>query len=430
MHRKIETSLLAWKDRAGGRAPLLLYGARRVGKTYVLKEFGEKHYKNTAYVDFENNLAAARYFDENANLKRLIWALETITKSVIAPGETLIILDEIQACARALPALKYFCECEPAYHVVAAGSLLGVAIEREKDALPTDKAESATLYPLDFEEFLWALGEDRLAAEIRERHAGMTPMPEALHKKAVEFYRYYLAVGGMPSCVSVFADGEGILTIPAIQNEIVNSYATDMAKYARHAETVKIRACYDSIPGQLTKDNKKFQYKVIQHGGSASVFGEAIGWLTRSGIALKCGRLAHAADPIQAHEEPASFKLYLNDAGLFTLRAGIPQHAIMSGESSVFMEAAAENYTAQTLVSNGYRLFHWASAHTAEVDFVLQKGDEIIGAEVKRVTKVRSKSLHTFTQRYSPAYTIKFSERNFGVERGIRAIPHYAAFCV
>ncbi|MDR2357712.1 MAG: AAA family ATPase [Oscillospiraceae bacterium] len=430
MRRKIEARLLAWKESAGGRAPLLLRGARHVGKTRILKEFGEKHYKNTVYVDFENNFTAARYFDERANLKRLIWALETVTQSVITPGETLIILDEIQACTRALPALKNFCRGRPAYHIIAAGSLLGVAEARLETPLPAGRTESATLHPLDFEEFLWELGENHMAGEIRAHYAEMSPMPEALHARAIELYRYYLAVGGMPDCVSAFAGGKVILTIPAIQHDIVNSYTADMAKYSKHAEAVKLRACYDSIPEQLTKENRKFQYTVVQRGGSAALFGEAIGYLAQSCVTLKSGRMNLAAGSARIIEDPSSFKLYLNDAGLFTLRAGISQQAIMSGEASVFMDAAAENYIAQSLAAGGHRLFHWTSTHTAEIDFALQKDGDIIGVEVKRSTRARSKGLRGFIQKCSPAYIIRFSERNFGTEKGVRAVPHYAAFCV
>ena len=430
MQRKIETKLLAWKNRETGRMPLLLYGARQVGKTYILNEFGEKYYKNTVYVNLETNLATARYFSDDINPERLIRFLETTANDVIIPGETLIIFDEIQSCERALTSLKYFAEKAPEYHVAAAGSLLGVALSREQYSFPVGKVESVTLYPLDFEEFLWATHEERLASEIRASYAGMIPMPEALHQKAVELYRCYLIVGGMPACVDAFSQNGKTVLIPSMQNEIVNNYVADMAKYAEPSDTVKIRACYDSIPAQLAKENKKFQYKIVQKGGSASLFGASLDWLIQAGVVLKCRKTDHATSPIAVYEDLSSFKLYLNDVGLLAMRSGIPQQTILSGESNLFMGSVAENYIAQALTANGHPLFYWASEYSSEIDFVLQKETEIFGVEVKKGIKTRSKSLSVFAQKYQSASLLRFSEKNFGTNGNIRALPHYAAFCV
>lgn len=430
MRRKVEERLIVWKNRAEERAPLLLYGARQVGKTYILNEFGEKHYKNTVYINLETNLAVARYFSDDIHPERLIRFLETTANDVITPGDTLIVFDEIQSCERALTSLKYFCENAPEYHVAAAGSLLGVAVNREKYSFPVGKVESVTLYPLDFEEFLWAVGEDRLAGEIHLHYEQLEAMPEALHRKAVELYRCYLIVGGMPACVAAFTQNGKTILIPTIQNEIVNNYVADMAKYAAPSETVRIRACYDSVPTQLAKENKKFQYKVVQRGGSAALFGASIDWLVQAGVVLKCRRIDHATIPIAVYEDLAAFKLYLSDVGLLTMRSGIPQQTVLSGDSNLFMGSVAENYIAQTLTATGRPLFYWTSDYTAELDFVMQKDTEIVGIEVKKGVKTRSKSLSVFSQKYNPAYVIRFSEKNFGQEARIRSIPHYAAFCV
>ena len=430
MRRKIETRLIAWKDRAEDRMPLLLYGARQVGKTYTLNEFGEKYFKNTVYVNLEINLAVARYFSDDIDPERLIRFLETTANAEILPGETLIVFDEIQSCERALTSLKYFCENAPEYHVAAAGSLLGVAVNREKYSFPVGKVESVTLYPLDFEEFLWAVGEGRLAEEIRACYADMEPMPDALHQRAVDLYRCYLIVGGMPACVAAFAKNGKTVLIPTVQNEIVSNYVADMAKYAKPEETVKIRACYDSIPAQLAKENKKFQYKVVQRGGSASLFGASIDWLVQAGVVLKCRKIEQAFSPIAVYEDLSSFKLYLCDIGLLAMRSGIPQQSVLSGESNLFMGSMAENYIAQALTTNGHPLFYWASEYTAELDFIIQKETEIIGVEVKKGIRTHSKSLSVFTQKYKPAFSIRFSEKNFGREGGISTLPHYAAFCV
>ena len=430
MRRKIEEKLLTWKNKTENRMPLLLYGARQVGKTYILTKFGETQFDNTVYINLETNLSVASYFSDDISPERLIRFLETTVNEVITPGKTLIIFDEIQSCERALTSLKYFCELAPEYHIAAAGSLLGVAIHREHYSFPVGKVESMTLYPLDFEEFLWANGKERLSQEIRSAFDLMAPLPEALHQKAIEFYRYYLIVGGMPACVKTFTDSGKLVLVPTVQNEIANNYVADMAKYATTADTVKIRGCFNSIPAQLAKENKKFQYKVVQRGGSATLFGESIEWLAQAGIVLKCQKIDHGTSPIAVYTDLSSFKLYMSDVGLLVMKSGVPQQTILTGESNVFMGSVTENYVAQALASNGHSLFYWASEHSAELDFVLQKNSEVIGIEVKKGTKVHSKSLSVFIQKYKPSYSIRFSEKNFGKTENMLSVPLYAAFCI
>ncbi len=428
MRRKIEEQLLQWKVRE--RMPLLVHGARQVGKTHILMEFGRKHFSNTVYVNLETNLAVARYFDDDITPDRLIRFLETTVNQAILPGKTLIILDEIQSCERALTALKYFCELAPEYHVAAAGSLLGVAVNREKYSFPAGKVESLTLHPLDFEEYLWAIGEDRLATDIRTHFTTMAPLPEALHNKALERYRYYLITGGMPASVSTFVKSGKLVLVPGVQHEIASNYVADMAKYAAPSEAVKIRACFNSIPAQLAKENTKFQYKVVQRGGSTALFGSSIDWLTQAGVVVKCQKVEHALHPVSVYADLSSFKLYMNDVGLLVMKSGLAQQTILTGEANLFMGAVAENYIAQALASNGYTPYYWTSEYAAELDFVIQKDADIIGIEVKKSVSTKSKSLGVFMQKYQPAYAIRFSEKNFGQNDNVRAIPHYAAFCV
>ncbi len=431
MRRKIENMLAEWMEKSEGRLPLLLYGARQVGKTYILNEFGKKHFDNTVYVNLETNLSFANYFSEDITPKRLINFLEATVNQHIVPGKTLIIFDEIQSCERALTALKYFCELAPEYHVAAAGSLLGVAINREHYSFPVGKVESITLYPMDFEEFLWALREERLSQVIRNCYTVLEPMPDALHKKAIDLYRYYLIVGGMPACVKLFSEtGGSPVLIPTVQSEIINNFIADMAKYATPADTVKIRSCFNSIPAQLAKENKKFQYKVVQKGGSATLFGESIAWLVQAGVVLKCRKIEHGTSPISVYADLSSFKLYMGDVGLLVMKSGVPQQTVLTGESNIFMGSVTENYVAQALICNRHELYYWTSKHSAEIDFVLQKNVDIIGVEVKKGIKVKSKSLGVFIQNYAPAYSIRFSERNFGQSENIKSIPLYAAFCV
>lgn len=429
MRRKIEQCLIEWKDKKN-RYPLLLYGARQVGKTYILNEFGEKYFENTVYINIETNRAVADYFNDDISPERLIRFLEATVNEVITPEKTLIIFDEIQSCERALTSLKYFCELAPEYHVAAAGSLLGVAIHREHYSFPVGKVESLTLFPLDFEEFLWAVNEEALSKEIKAAYDTITPLPEALHQKAIEYYRYYLIVGGMPACVKMFTETSKLILVPNTQNEIASNYVADMAKYASAADTVKIRACYNSIPAQLAKENKKFQYKVVQRGGSASIFGEAIEWLSLAGVVLKCQKLDHAMNPIAVYADLSNFKLYMCDVGLLVMSAGVPQQTILTGEANLFMGSVTENYVAQALTANGHKLFYWTSDYSAELDFVIQKEQDIIGIEVKKGTNVHSKSLSIFIQKYNPAYSIRLSEKNFGKADNLLSIPLYAAYCI
>lgn len=430
MKRKIEERLLVWKDKTSNRLPLIVNGARQVGKTYILRKFGAEQFKNVVYINLETNLAVASYFSDNITPERLLRYLEASTGKRIIPGETLIILDEIQSCERALTALKYFCEETPEYHIVAAGSLLGVAINRQRYSFPVGKVETITLYPLDFEEFLWARGREALCEEIRHAYETMEPLPDALHQEAIELYREYLLIGGMPACVNAFLNSGSFLDVPLVQSEILDNYIADMAKYASNTDSVKIRACYNSIPAQLAKDNKKFQYKVVQKGGSAALFGASIEWLNLAGVVLKCQRINQAYEPIAVYADLSAFKLYMGDVGLLTMKSGISQQTVLSGEGNTFMGAVTENYVAQQLVAKGYDLYYWESGSTAELDFVLQKGSQIIGIEVKKGEHVRSRSLSVFVNSYKPSYSIRLSLKNFGAKDGLKSVPLYAIFCI
>ncbi len=430
MKRKIEERPLAWKDKTSNRLPLIVNGARQVGKTYILRKFGAEQFKNVVYINLETNLAVASYFNDNITPERLLRYLEASTGERIIPGETLIILDEIQSCERALTSLKYFCEEMPEYHVVAAGSLLGVAINRQRYSFPVGKVETITLYSLDFEEFLWARGKEALCEEIRRAYETMEPLPDALHQEAIELYREYLLIGGMPACINAFLNSGSFLDVPLVQNEILDNYIADMAKYASNTDSVKIRACYNSIPAQLAKDNKKFQYKVVQKGGSASLFGASIEWLNLAGVVLKCQRINQAYEPIAVYADLSAFKLYMGDVGLLTIKSGISQQTVLSGEGNTFMGAVTENYVAQQLTAKGYDLYYWESGSTAELDFVLQKGSQIIGIEVKKGEHVRSRSLSIFINSFKPAFSIRLSLKNFGEKDRLKSIPLYATFCI
>jgi predicted AAA+ superfamily ATPase len=432
MKRKVTEDLIHWQEKRTGRMPLLLYGARQVGKTYIIREFGERHYKNVAYFNLETNQTVSSYFADNIEPERLLRFLETESRERIIPGDTLIIFDEIQSCPRALTSLKYFNEKTPAYHIIGAGSLLGVAINREKYSFPVGNVDSLTMFSLDFEEYLWALGEKRLCEAIKKSFAANEALPLALHEKALDAYRQYLIVGGMPRAVLEFAETKSLLTVPDVQNKIINDYIADMAKYATNTESVKIRAAFNSIPVQLAKDNKKFQYKLAQKGGTATIFGTAIEWLEFAGVVLKCQKIERGFMPISVYSDLSAFKLYMGDVGLLTMKSGISQAAVLSSGAidNTFLGAVTENYVAQALHNKHYGLYYWTTGGTGELDFVLQKGDEIIAVEVKTSTRTKAKSLNMFVTKYKPAYSIRISAKNFGFANHIKSVPLYAVFCL
>jgi hypothetical protein len=416
--------------------PLLLHGARQVGKTHILREFGKEHYKNVAYVNLETDPIASTWFDDNIDPKRIIMLLEAHVKARIVPEDTLIFFDEVQSCERALTSLKYFNENAPQYHIAAAGSLLGVAIKREKYSFPVGNVDSKTLYPFTFEEFLWSQGEEILSEEIRTAFRANTALHPSLHKKASELYKIFLIVGGMPASILEFTNTGSLVTVPGVQNKIINDYIADMAKYASDSEAIKIRAAFNSIPAQLAKDNRKFQYKVIQKGGSSSIFGESIDWLDTAKVVNKCYNLTTPEMPINVYKDFTNFKLYMSDTGLLTMTSRTPQEIILNlGEAdNRFLGAIAENYVAQHFTAREKSLLFWRSdsksGGQAEIDFILQEGTHVIPVEVKAGERVASRSLSVFTKKYNPAYSIRISGKNFGFENGIKSVPLYAAFCI
>jgi predicted AAA+ superfamily ATPase len=411
--------------------PLLIYGARQVGKTFLIDRFGRDHFENVVYVNFETNISLSEIFSGDIEPSRLLNILDVYFQTRIVPEKTLIIFDEIQSCERALTSLKYFCEKAPEYHVVAAGSLLGVSVNRSQFSFPVGKVELQTLYPLDFEEFLAALDESPLISEIRQSFEKSTPLPDPLHTRAMEHYRTFLAIGGMPGVVNAYLAERRVMDALSSQHLILNSYIADMAKYATPAETTRIAACFDSIPAQLAKENKKFQYKVVRKGGSATLFGAAIDWLSAAGIVVKCDKIEHGFVPAEAYRDLSAFKLYMSDAGLLTAKSGIIPMSILSDrQDNTFAGAIAENFIAQNLLAAGYRLYYWASAGQAEVDFILPTPEGLIPVEVKSGQHTRSRSLSIYREKYRPAYCIRMSSKHFGYENGIRSVPMYAVFCL
>ncbi|HCO48602.1 MAG TPA: ATPase, partial [Spirochaetaceae bacterium] len=367
----------------------------------------------------------------NLDPGRLINLLEAYTGRTVVSSTTLIVFDEIQACGRVLTSLKYFRENAPQYHIIAAGSTLGVSVQNRSSSFPVGNVEMLTLHPLDFEEFLEALGEDLLIAAIREGYNTNRPLHESLHSKALDLYRSYLVVGGMPAAISAYLRERKVMDSSLIQQAILSAYTADMTKYATASETSKIIACYDSIPAQLAKENRKFQYKVVRKGGSASLFGASIDWLAASSLVEKCERIEGGFMPPSAYRDLSAFKLYMSDVGLLANKSGIPASMMLSEHAGfTFLGAMAENYIAQTLRAKGYPLYYWESGGQAEVDFILQKGEILIPIEVKAGEHVKSRSLSVYRERYKSELSIRLSTRQFGFQNGQKSLPLYAAFCL
>jgi len=429
MKRKIYLDLVKWKNKSG-RMPLIVNGARQVGKSYILQKFGKQEFENYIIVNLETDKALVEKFEENITPTIIIQYLESAHSQRIIPGKTLVILDEIQASERALTSLKYFCEQVPEYHIIAAGSLLGVAINRNKYSFPVGKVDEMMMFPMDFEEFLWALDRENFATLIRAHFELNKPLD--VHSMAIAFYNQYLIVGGMPAAVKEFIATGSFVAVADIQNRILNEYIADMAKYADPATCIKIRACYESIPAQLAKENHKFQYSVVQKGGSVTIFGESIEWLKYAGVVLKCQKITKGEMPVKVYVDLSVFKLYMSDVGMLTMQSGVATQAILSPLETMnfFIGSIAENYVAQTFAANRIPLLYWKNDNTAEVDFIIQRGMDVIPLEVKSGVRVRSKSLGIFLEKHNSPYGIRISKKNFGFENKIKSVPLYAAFCI
>lgn len=429
MKRLIERKLLEWKNSVN-RKPLIVNGARQIGKTYTILEFGKTEYKNVVYCNFEDNASLADIFELDLDPKRICSALEVLYGTKIVEGDTLIFFDEIQACERALTSLKYFNENDNCYHVIAAGSLLGLAVNRGKYSFPVGKVDMLNMYPMTFDEFLTALGQSELAEMIRSAYDNNALF--ALHEKAMALYRTYLVVGGYPAAVKAYVEHNEFNLVISEQMAVSNAYIADMAKYASPSETVKSIEIYKSIVAQLAKENSKFVYSLVGARARAKDYELSLAWLKTAGVALDCVKVKEGRYPVNIYADNTSFKIYYSDVGLLSARMGLTPQSIINniGVSDKARGMLAENYVAEQLCARGYPLYYWESDGKAEIDFVLQTGEHVVPAEVKSADNVKSKSLNIYVQKYSPSYSLRISAKNFGFENGIKSIPLYAVFCI
>lgn len=431
MYRKITACLENWQKNPH-RKPLILQGARQVGKTYSLLEFGRTHYENTAYFNFETSPALTETFAESISPDYLLPILSHMSGTTIIREKTLIIFDEIQLCERALTSLKYFCENAPEYHIIAAGSLLGIAVNRSSFSFPVGKVDMKTLYPMDMEEFLMALGEHMLIEQIKNGFEKNTPLPSALHESAMQLYREYLVVGGMPECVMQYINTKDYILVRHIQDNILTGYLNDMSKYNTANEIKKTRLTYDNITVQLSKKNTRFQYKLLKKGGRASEFENAIEWLALSGIISQVYQTEQIRKPLENYRNIGAFKIYISDIGLLMAKKELLAQDILYPTNDIddFKGGMTENYVNMQLTISGYKTYYWLSQRGAEIDFIIQKEGAIIPIEVKSADNTKAKSLQSYMKTYQPDYAIKLSSRNFSMENGQKAVPLYAAFCI
>ena len=433
MYRKISDYLNRWKEDKY-RKPLIIQGARQVGKTYAVLEFGKKSYDNVAYFNFQTNRKLSDTFDESISPSYLIPVLSHISGQTITKGRTLIVFDEVQLCERALTSLKYFCEEAPEYHVIAAGSLLGVAVNRSKNAFPVGKVDRYTMYPMDLEEFLIAVGQSDIAEKIRSCYENDTPMPTALHAIGMDLYRQYLIIGGMPAAVARFIDTKDYIQVRHVLETIGMDYLDDMSKYQGNANEIKkTRLTYGTIAVQLSKKNTRFQYKLIKKGGRAAEFENAIEWLCAANLIHRVYRAEQIMKPLENYKDIDDYKVYLSDTGLLCAQKDISAEDVfyMDTELTDFKGGLTENFVHAQLVRSGFRPYFWRNDKgTKEVDFIIAVEGKLIPVEVKSGDNVRSESLSDYIRLFKPAWSIRISEKNFGFDNNIKSIPLYASFCI
>ncbi|MEG0217762.1 MAG: ATP-binding protein [Raoultibacter sp.] len=426
MQRNLFASLQAWKDHPH-RKPLILKGARQVGKTWLLKEFGKQCFSSCVYVRMEDNAAMAQLFEGSLNPDRLLDGIAAFTGQPIIPGETLLILDEVQAVPRALTALKYFNEDAPQYAIAVAGSLLGVALH-QGISFPVGKVSFLDLHPMSFTEFLLACKEDALVRILEERAIDMLAV---FKERFTDLLRQYYFVGGMPEAVKTFVAQKDFSAVRAVQNDILTAYESDFSKHQNEATAERCRQIWQSIPRQLAKENKKFVYGVVKQGARGRELSEALQFLEDCSLVIRVDRIAKPGIPLASYKDSAAFKLYLVDVGLLGAMAGLDSKSIIEGNRlfEEFKGSLVEQYVCQQLVADcGLHPYYWsAEKSSGEVDFIVQSGGEVIPLEVKAEENLKGKSLASFCEKYHLETAVRLSLAGYRDQGWLTNIPLYAA---
>ncbi len=425
MYRNAIEKLLQWKE-SKYRKPLIIEGARQVGKTWLMKEFGRLYYTDTVYINFDSNARMAELFASDLDTSRLIMGLELYTGHKINPENALLIFDEVQEVPRALSSLKYFYENAPEYHIVCAGSLLGIALH-EGTSFPVGKVDFLKLYPLSFREFLMATGKEQFAELLTKQDYKMIA---SFKQTYIDALKQYYFVGGMPEAVQSFAEDEDFSEVRNIQKRILAAYEQDFSKHAPNDIVPKIRMLWNSIPSQLAKENKKFIYGLVREGARAKDYETAIMWLSDCGLVHRVSRVNTAGVPLKAYEDLKAFKLFVVDVGLLGCMAGLGQQTLLDGDD-LFVEfkgALTEQYVCQQLKTiEDLGVYYYTNDRgSCEIDFVVDTGEKIIPVEVKAEVNLRAKSLKTYQERFDPAVSVRTSMADYKKEDWLVNLPLYA----
>lgn len=425
MERDAIKRLITWQNKRN-RKPLILRGARQVGKTWLMKEFGRLYFKHTIYVNFENAPELSSLFSQNLDVHRILQTLQLYSGITINPTDTLIIFDEIQSVEKGLTSLKYFCEDAPDYAVIAAGSLLGMGLHSHL-SFPVGKVDFMDIRPLTFYEFLNACGKELWTNALR---AGQWELMLPFHEQLTNLLRIYLYVGGMPEVVQTYIDTKDFFQVREVQRNIIYAYQADFSKHAPYEIVPRIQMVWESIPAQLAKENKKFIYGVVREGARAKDFELAIMWLTECGLLLKSHRISKPAMPLIAYQDTATFKLFLVDVGLLSAMSQLDAKTLILGNAifTEFKGAQTEQFVMQELTAaqNDYIGYWTNEKSTAEVDFIVQKAGEIFPIEVKAETNVRAKSFKLFCEKYHPQQAYRSSLLPYRPEEWMTNLPLYA----
>lgn len=425
MYRIAIEKLYKWKN-SKRRKPLIIEGARQVGKTWLMKEFGKQAYADTVYINFDSNSRMADLFSADLDTDRLIMGLELYAGRKINPDNTLLIFDEVQEVPRALASLKYFYENAPQYHIVCAGSLLGIALH-QGTSFPVGKVDFLKLYPLSFSEFLMATGNERFAELLKKQDYEMIT---SFKQTYIDVLKHYYFVGGMPEAVQSFAESKDFNEVRAIQKRILAAYEQDFSKHAPNEIVPKIRMLWNSIPSQLARENKKFIYGLVREGGRAREYETAIMWLSDCGLVHKVSRVNAAGIPLKAYEDLKAFKLFIVDVGLLGCMTGLRQRTLLDGDD-LFVEfkgALTEQYVCQQLKTiEDLGVYYYTNDRgSCEIDFVVDTGEQIVPIEVKAETNLRAKSLKTYRERFEPELSVRTSMADYKKEDWLLNLPLYA----
>lgn len=423
MERKIMEDLCSWKNKKS-RKPLILQGARQVGKTWIMKEFGKRYYKNVAYINLDENEQMKKSFDVDFDVKRIIEDITIVSGEKIEPEETLIIIDEVQESPKAITALKYFCENASEYHIIVAGSFLGVAMHKGI-SYPVGKVNILTMYPLSYYEFLLACGEDDLAKYVNKAENNKN---QVFREKYIRYLKLYYYVGGMPEAVSCYVDDKDINEVRNIQKEIVSLYEKDFSKHIDNkSELERTRMVWDSIPLQLAKENKKFFFGQIKKGARSAQYEVSIQWLIDCGLCYKVHMVSKPAMPLKSYKEPQAYKLFMIDVGLLGAMSDLDINSIL-GDDELFVEfkgALTEQYVLQQIISTTEMVpYYYSNTNSRnEIDFLMQIKSDIVPIEVKAEENLKSKSLKAYIDKYDPKYAIRFSMKDYIKQELIINIP-------